>query len=311
MDGATLLRTIRKNSPDTVRILLTGHWDLNAAIVGVNEGDFFRVLTKPCPPHMVVSAMEAAAAQYGLIKAERVLLEETLCRTIEVMMDVLCLANPTAFGRTARVTMLVSDLAAELSLPDRWQVEVAAMLYQLGAVVLHPETAEKAYGGQVLSSQEHEALERLPAFAAQRLRDIPRLEPVREILETCKLPRGAKPTSETVRMGAQILKAAIDLDDLERSGKQPRSAAVEALRGGDVDPTVLEALVALSVRRRSVSELPLAAIREGMVLAEDVRAPTGALLAVSGYSVTTAFLERARNIASLAKPVLVFDSDGD
>jgi DNA-binding NtrC family response regulator len=61
MDGATLLGIVQQRFPDTVRILLTGHWD---AIVPTNEGAFFRVLTKPCAPHVLVPAVKAAVQEY-------------------------------------------------------------------------------------------------------------------------------------------------------------------------------------------------------------------------------------------------------
>ena len=38
MDGAEFLAQVRQKAPDTVRMLLTGHADLNAAISAVNEG---------------------------------------------------------------------------------------------------------------------------------------------------------------------------------------------------------------------------------------------------------------------------------
>ena len=48
-DGVEFLSEVRKRSPDTVRIMLTGHADLEASIAAVNEGRVFRFLTKPCP----------------------------------------------------------------------------------------------------------------------------------------------------------------------------------------------------------------------------------------------------------------------
>lgn len=48
MDGATFLKHVRERSPDTIRLLLTGHADLESAIAAVNEGQVFRFLTKPC-----------------------------------------------------------------------------------------------------------------------------------------------------------------------------------------------------------------------------------------------------------------------
>ena len=48
MDGNRFLAQVRKLSPDTVRVMLTGQADLADAITAVNEGHIFQFLTKPC-----------------------------------------------------------------------------------------------------------------------------------------------------------------------------------------------------------------------------------------------------------------------
>ena len=45
LDGVQFLSRVKHVSPDTVRILLTGHADLKTAIEAVNEGEIFRLLT--------------------------------------------------------------------------------------------------------------------------------------------------------------------------------------------------------------------------------------------------------------------------
>jgi len=47
MLGAELLRKAREISPSTMRILLTGYSDIEAAIAAVNDGEIFRYLSKP------------------------------------------------------------------------------------------------------------------------------------------------------------------------------------------------------------------------------------------------------------------------
>ena len=182
MDGAVFLASSRKFSPDTVRLLLTGQADLDSAIAAINQGQIFRFLTKPCPPSDLLAAVAAAVEQHRLITAERVLLEETLHGSIKTLVDVLSLANPLSFGRATRIKQHVSDLADKLAIRERWQVEVAAMLSQLGCIVLPAEVAEKLYYGRPLSPQEDAMVARLPAVTEQLLGNIPRLEVVRGIL---------------------------------------------------------------------------------------------------------------------------------
>ncbi|MBI6546352.1 MAG: response regulator, partial [Cyanobacteria bacterium NC_groundwater_1444_Ag_S-0.65um_54_12] len=85
MDGAAFLSRVRQVAPDAARILLTGHADLEVAINAVNEGQIFRFLTKPCPPPVLLAAVNAAAEQYRLITAERVLLGQTLGGSIKAL----------------------------------------------------------------------------------------------------------------------------------------------------------------------------------------------------------------------------------
>ncbi len=53
MTGIEVLATIKKRSPRTVRILLTGYADPAAIQGSINEGEVFRFLSKPCPPNLL------------------------------------------------------------------------------------------------------------------------------------------------------------------------------------------------------------------------------------------------------------------
>ena len=57
LNGAQFLSLVRQKVPDTVRMLLTGYTDLNAAMDAVNEGNIFRFLTKPCDKELLVKAL--------------------------------------------------------------------------------------------------------------------------------------------------------------------------------------------------------------------------------------------------------------
>ena len=112
MNGAAFLAIVRQKWPDTVRMLLTGHSEIEAAITAVNEGQIFRFLNKPCPSDKLIEAVDAAVEQNRLIHAERVLLEQTLHGSIKALTDILSIQNPMAFGRAMRAKAHVSQLAA-------------------------------------------------------------------------------------------------------------------------------------------------------------------------------------------------------
>lgn len=61
MTGVEVLTKVRKLSPRTVRILLTGYADLDAVEGSINDGEVFRFLTKPCPPKQLRDTVVLAA----------------------------------------------------------------------------------------------------------------------------------------------------------------------------------------------------------------------------------------------------------
>jgi CheY-like chemotaxis protein len=309
MDGATFLSRARQLAPNSVRILLTGQTELEAAISAINEGQIFRFLTKPCSPPTLLRAVEAALEQHRLINAERELLEQTLHGSIKALTDVLALVDPVSFGRASRVKRLVTELCGSVGLEERWPVEVAAMLSQLGNITLPAETVEKLACGSALDASEQQMVARLPSVTEKLLGNIPRMEPVRELLVSLFRNHGVTAEQGARRKAASVLRLAVDYDTLEASGLGPEQALNE-LRGRSLryDSAVFEALTTLRSRRnapptgRTVS---VAKLHVGMVFAEDVRSTTGILLAARGFEVTEGFIERVRNLRAGSVPDMV------
>ena len=61
MSGAELLAQAREIAPDTLRILLTGYSDLDAAVEALNSGGIFRYLTKPWDQQEMAFTLRQAA----------------------------------------------------------------------------------------------------------------------------------------------------------------------------------------------------------------------------------------------------------
>jgi ActR/RegA family two-component response regulator len=76
MNGAVFLAKVREAAPDTVRMLLTGYSDLDAAIDAVHNGHIFRYLAKPCEKEILVNAIQSGIAQHHAIVADKELVRK-------------------------------------------------------------------------------------------------------------------------------------------------------------------------------------------------------------------------------------------
>lgn len=67
--GSDLLAAIAVTHPDIVRIMLTGHATVKAAIRAINDGKIFRFLEKPCPPRELQAVLAEAANTRAVARA--------------------------------------------------------------------------------------------------------------------------------------------------------------------------------------------------------------------------------------------------
>lgn len=88
MSGAELLAQAREIAPDTLRILLTGYSDLDAAVEALNSGGIFRYLTKPWDQQEMAFTLRQAAQI-----AARQLQAPTLTAVPQAALNILLLDN--------------------------------------------------------------------------------------------------------------------------------------------------------------------------------------------------------------------------
>lgn len=307
MDGVAFLSALRERAPDTTRILLTGNADLSAAVAAVNEGNIFRLLSKPCEPDRLRTVIADAAEQYRLVTSERVLLQQTLHGSVKMLTGALALANPVAFGTAASVQRRAGDLAEALGGPDRWVVEFAAMLSQVARISLPPETLGKYLAGESLAEKETAMVEKLAEVGQSLIVDIPRLDEVREILRHQNSDFSA--AADRIPLGARILRVSLDLEMLLERGQSFEEAS-EALsrRVGVYDPVVLDAMRRQGTVAYETLEVTLDDLAAGMVLLTPVMARGGRLLVAQGQEVSAGMIERLQNFAAgdgVREPILV------
>ncbi len=308
LDGVQFLARAKELTPTSVRMMLTGNSDQQTAMEAVNQGSIFRFLNKPCLPEVLAQALTAGLEQYRLITAEKQLLEETLNNSLQVMVDILSLTNATAFSRSARIKRLAGDIAAQLGVQNVWQIEIAAMLSQIGCITVPEETLLKISRGESLTEKELHLYHQHAQVGHDLTARIPRLETVAQII-ACQNRRltddpkanGPFDPADTLTVGARILKIVLDFDKLLETGSLPH-AAIRELGGreGWYDTTVLTALKELihtNAEELVTVTLSLSELKPGMVLDESLITKRGALLLSAGQEITLSLILRLINFA--------------
>lgn len=311
MDGVETLREIKEISPETTRMMLTGNADQQTAVDAINEGNIFRFFTKPCPHDVLERGILAGIHQHRLVMAERELLEKTLAGSVKILIDVLSMVDPEAFGRSTRLKGWARKVATELACPSPWQIEIAAMLSPIGRVSVPPELLAKLASGGKLSTAEREILDRTPEAGRNLIVNIPRLQAVAEIVYfQAKGFDGSGFPDEAIRgeaipLGARILKL---LGDLAATSERtlPSAAEFQRLesRAKLYDPRVWSAArrcleVSEPVaegEEECIVELPVGLLLPGQILKSDIKLENGRLVLAAPAQLSEVQVQRLRNL---------------
>ena len=294
MDGVRFLTRSKQMSPDSVRILLTGHADLESAMDAVNKGYIFRFLTKPCPKEELLPALEAGLAQYRLVMAEKELLEQTLRQCLQLFNELLAMARPEEFGNMFRIVQYATAINVFLTGSYSWEVETAAMLSRIGCITLPPELLQKQARDE-LEPEETIAFDAHRTIAVDLVKKIPRLSGVAEIIrfqsrgfDGTGMPEDG-PSETDIPFGARILKATLDCATLCNRGLSSGDALAQMNRSAEkYDPAVMSGLERVircegQYRERTLEVIELA---PGMLFAEDVITEDDVILVTKGQVVS-------------------------
>lgn len=306
MDGAELLSWVHKNSPDTVRIILTGYSEMDNAVKAINEGHIFRFLTKPCEQDLLVRTLVDGIRQYRLEIAEHQLLEQTLSGSVKLLTDLLSLAKPLAFGRSARAARYMRMVVSELELEDPWQYYTAAMLSQIGCLELSDDLLTKAYSGKDLTDIESKFFDRHPKNGADLLKNIPRLGTVSKIIGGQADYDDYLCTGDTgeQNIGSCILKAVLDMDTFELQGLAKAEALAHMRKThGRYHPDVLMALEGvLGLEAHYIPRgVEIKHLENNMILNQDITG-NGHLILSKGQQLSRTLIISLRNY-HLASPL--------
>ena len=323
MNGVEFLTLAQQRAPDSVRLMLTGNADQKTAVEAVNKGHVYQFLNKPCPPEMLLLALNNAIRQHQLITAERELLEKTLNGSINMLTGILGSAEPLSFGRGERLRDYMRAFARSLKMNQAWELELAAMLSQIGYVTVPRRALEKMRANAELTPAEKNVLARMPEIGANLLANIPRLDSVaRIVLYQSKNYDGSgfpadSAAADEIPVGARILKILCDLVELEEAGLS-KAKALEQMqtRSGRYDPQVLDStfacfdvyLSAPTAVKITIKAISLKELTIGHILSSNVETKDGVLIVCAGTRVSQMVLEKLRNfnqIQGIKEPIHV------
>ena len=303
MNGAEMLAEIKKRDHEVSTILLTGHTDFDSAMAAVNDGNVFRMLSKPCPPERLIKVLNDGLEQHDLVQSKRILLDQTLRGAVDALAESLSTAKPLFFGRVQRVRRMAKELANKLNIPHAWRVDVAAVFSQLAYLALPENVTEDVYYRKDLNKEIKALLAKFPEDTRNILDKIPGLEEIGEVLKSVDIQyRFEEEKEDGVRIAASILKVALDFDYYEEQGYN-RSLIVSTLkeRTKDYDPKVtksLSDLIVIAAETSSLQEIKIEDIDIGMRLSQELRLDDGFLIAAAGTDVDRQLLKVIRNYNS-------------
>ena len=119
MQGSELLAILKDTHPDTLRILLTGHATLEAAMKAVNQGEIYRFFTKPWDDTDLKFAIRSAIERYDLEAENRRLLATVKNQAMEIKV---------LEKRYPGISRVEKDALGSFVLPDLSEAEIRMMM---------------------------------------------------------------------------------------------------------------------------------------------------------------------------------------
>ena len=269
-------------------------------------------ITKPISPPIVLARVATHLEQSRLRLAERELMEKTLKGSLAMIVEMLAMVDPVAFGWTREMADVCEKVAAALKMEEPWMVGLAAVLSQIGVLTIPDSIMGKVRARSILNTEERDTFSRVPEIGWTLLRNIPRMDEVAEVIHYSQknyngsgFPKDNR-REEDIPLGARILRVAFDF--MTRvAAKETAALVVRDMLHHTAwyDSGVLLRLKDLvdcgdcapepAGGDEGTREVALEALVVGQFLAYSVETREGKLLVRAGTALTPSILERLQN----------------
>jgi putative nucleotidyltransferase with HDIG domain len=206
MHGATLLSRVRERWPETIRIMLTGYTEIDVAVEAINQGEVYRLITKPWNDEelraTIRTAIDAWRMRREIDRLNRVTHEQNLelqemnrtleskvhertrqvqnkhqelrlayLSTVRALAEAIDAKDPYTRGHSERVGVYSSRIARELGCEARFieRIYLAGLLHDIGKIGIRDHIITKP---GPLTQQEYEEVKKHPAIGARILEPV-------------------------------------------------------------------------------------------------------------------------------------------
>lgn len=270
MQGTEFLKQVSETYPDIIKILLTGHLDVDAIVDSINDCHLYQYIVKPFDPEELKLTIETGIEKFNLMNNKTVILKdlrELFYKTIKLIASALDAKDPYTHGHSLRVTMYSLILAKSMNLDERTleEIETAGLLHDIGKIGIPQNILCKP--GR-LTDEEYEVMKSHPAQAEKMLMGIKKLTVVSNWLRTHHerwdgrgYPQGLK--GEEIPISGRII-ALADTYDAMTSTRSYRKALthdtaiaeIQRCAGTQFDPILAELFIKCQDEIKAAKEDP-------------------------------------------------------
>lgn len=260
MEGTEFFKRISEKYPDIVKILVTGHSNVDILVEAINECHLFQYILKPFEPEQLCMIVENGIKKFELSSSKTQILmdlSELFYKTIKSIAHALDAKDEYTHGHSMRVTLYSLALAKALNLPDSLleEIETTGLLHDIGKIAI-PEKILLKPGK--LTEEEYEVIKKHPELGENLVNGIGKLKLIsnwlkyhHERYDGKGYPEGL--VGEEIPISSRII-AIADTYDAMTSSRSYRPAlshqeAIEEIRrcsGTQFDPKLADLFISIS-----------------------------------------------------------------
>jgi len=248
------------------------------------------------------------------------LLSKTLMGSIKAILDILAFIDPKLYTKSNRVARWMKYMVNELDLDEPWVYEAAALLSHLGTFAYSGHVLDELRKSSEVVEVSNEMIQEQRHVAVDIISNIPRMSTVARIIadEKSYIRKDLKTKSfeflSPVRKGQVLLEILNSFDQLIQKSRFYDQVKDELFsQFPDYEDLIIMLVKMIEAEESNEADIiDIKALREGMILQEDIKSYTGVKLIGKGTQISQNLLEVLKNYAkheSICEPIRIIKND--